>query len=686
MKKFIISSIAAMVVFAGAYASAATAEDMGTMTIKAGVPASYIMGLQKNLNVCANATPALVADGKYGAKTTAAVKAFQMSTPGLTVDGKAGNMTKAALAAKCSGTTTTTTTSGALCPNGMTLASNCMTAPVASTLNGGAGNLQSATLLGSPSNVQVGEGNSNVAVMAFELRADSGSDLKVTNIGLRFNKQSASVGSTWISRYLTSVSVWQGSTMVGTANVADLSQDGTAYIGTVALNNVVVKANSTTQLTVAVSASSTIDTGDAAAIFDGSVSSIRYQDASGAILTTNPTTITQPVRFLKLSTSASVKLKVSEDANNPKDRTVVSNYTTTTNDVSLLKFSVKAEGSDMNIYKIALPVTATGTTDATDISSYYKLKYNGNIISSMTVSATGLTPTITFGDTSVTGSTSLNGGLGKITIAKDSTAMFEVTADVNPICAAAVTTPTTSPCYDAGSAVANVFTTGDTLKVEFPSATLQSTAVTVLDQTGSSLGTSSTNRTGSATGYAATFRIQGVSSTMSAMSPVSTINTSGAVTSVQYTARLNVTATGNDFYIPRSAAFLAGANSTTVPTLTSPTAGVSFGILDGSNTYVDGSTAGNIATSATEISSSVNLVSGGIVDPSGRIKVAEGQTAVIDLVVTISEGSTGADVAGQYKVGVLSVNGADTNVGTISNFNATPTVTYETAFNTPAFQ
>jgi hypothetical protein len=58
----------------------------------------------------------------------------------------------------------------------------------------------------------------------------------------------------------------------------------------------------------------------------------------------------------------------------------------------------------------------------------------------------------------------------------------------------------------------------------------------------------------------------------------------------------------------------------------------------------------------------------------------------ITIGVTVSEGSTAGDVAGQYKVGILSVNGADTNAGTISNFNATPTVTYETAFNTPAFQ
>jgi hypothetical protein len=308
------------------------------------------------------------------------------------------------------------------------------------------------------------------------------------------------------------------------------------------------------------------------------------------------------------------------------------------------------------------------------------LKYNGAIISSMTVSATGLTPTITFGDTTVTGSTSLNGGIGRITIAKDSTASFEVTADVNAICDGV---STTSPCT---ATAGTEFSTGDTLKVDFPSATLQSTAVTVLDQTGSSLGTSSTNRTGSATGYAATFRIQGVSSTMgSSTNPVSTLNTSGAVTSVQYSARLNVTATGNDFYIPRNAAIVAGANNSTVPTVSSPSTGVSFAIVNGSGNYVAG-TGGSGALVAGAISSSVNLVSGGIVDPSGRIKVAEGQTAVVDVTVTISETSTAGDVAGQYKVGILSVNGADTSTGTIAPFLTTPVVSYETAFNTPAFQ
>jgi hypothetical protein len=182
--------------------------------------------------------------------------------------------------------------------------------------------------------------------------------------------------------------------------------------------------------------------------------------------------------------------------------------------------------------------------------------------------------------------------------------------------------------------------------------------------------------------------ITGLSTTLaSALNPVSTVSsTSGAVTSVLYRIRLNVTANRSDFYIPRGATFIKGANNATVPSLVSPQNGISFGILNESNLYVDGATAGRIATPATEVSSSVSIVSGASVDPSGRIKIPQGQTAVLDLAVIISEGVTPQDVVGQYKVGVLSVNGATNPTGAISNFNTTPVVNYQTQFNSPAFQ
>jgi hypothetical protein len=172
----------------------------------------------------------------------------------------------------------------------------------------------------------------------------------------------------------------------------------------------------------------------------------------------------------------------------------------------------------------------------------------------------------------------------------------------------------------------------------------------------------------------------------SAPKPTLTVNTDGAVISALYRIQLKVSATGSDFYIPRSAGFIRGTNTTNPPSLNSPQNGISFGILDAANTYVDGATAGNIATPASEISSSVSLVSGGIIDPSGRIRVSEGETVTLDLSVNISEGVIPQDVVGQYKIGALSVNGAETSNGVIINYNTTPISNYQTPFNNPAFQ
>jgi len=58
---------------------------------------STVMTIQTNLNKLGNT---LTVDGAYGAKTKAAVTAFQRAHPPLAVDGWAGTMTQAAIAAE----------------------------------------------------------------------------------------------------------------------------------------------------------------------------------------------------------------------------------------------------------------------------------------------------------------------------------------------------------------------------------------------------------------------------------------------------------------------------------------------------------------------------------------------------------------------------------------------------------
>jgi len=368
-----------------------------------------------------------------------------------------------------------------------------------------------------------------------------------------------------------------------------------------------------------------------------------------------------------------LKVDVSTSANNPVAGDVIVNQSTNTNNVRLLGFSVKAIGGDVIVSKIPVQLSTTGHQPVNIISALRLVDADGNTLQTADTAGYYIDSGVI---SNVSGCAALNCGyiftnFGNIRVRSGTTKEFSIIADLR-----------------AMNASGGGYAVGDTVKafISNNDVVLQGN-FGVFDNNGNPIIGSSAYRTGSSIGNIQTFQLNGISTTLnSAPNPVSTINTSGAVTSVMYRIRLNITATGNDFYIPRGAAFIRGNNTTTVPSLNSPQSGISFGILDGSNTYVDGATAGNISTPASEISSSVSLVSGGIIDPSGRIKISEGTTAVLDLAVNISEGITPQDVVGQYKVGVLSVNGSTNSTGAISNFNTVPVGLFQTPFNNPAFQ
>src|SRR5690606_8899644 len=97
------------------------------------------------------------------------------------------------------------------------------------------------------------------------------------------------------------------------------------------------------------------------------VQNIRYNDASGAILTESFTMTGVQMDFTSFLESANTKLKLSTDANSPKDGVVIVSETKSTNDVALLKGKIKLEGnSDVTID--SFPVTFV-TANATGLST-----------------------------------------------------------------------------------------------------------------------------------------------------------------------------------------------------------------------------------------------------------------------------------------------------------------------------
>lgn len=125
--KAAVGLIAIAMVFA---TSVQTASAEITTTLRKGSKGAQVVELQNGLNTMGYANPALVADGSFGAKTDVAVKAFQ-AAKGLVADGIFGAKSRAAWTG-----TGPVTPNATLCPNGMTLASNCTMPPSGGTQTG----------------------------------------------------------------------------------------------------------------------------------------------------------------------------------------------------------------------------------------------------------------------------------------------------------------------------------------------------------------------------------------------------------------------------------------------------------------------------------------------------------------------------------------------------------------------
>jgi len=160
-------------------------------------------------------------------------------------------------------------------------------------LSGSAGNIQAVTAISTGVDSDVPEGATR-NVLGFEVEADSGSDLALTSVRLTFDPTGSNANNR-LDRYATEVEIKQGSTVVGTANVSSFSRNSAnLHTGTVSLSNVVVRSGEKVRFHVAVRAANVVDSQDAQnQNWRVALSSIRYNDASGAILSevfTTPTT------------------------------------------------------------------------------------------------------------------------------------------------------------------------------------------------------------------------------------------------------------------------------------------------------------------------------------------------------------------------------------------------------------
>jgi peptidoglycan hydrolase-like protein with peptidoglycan-binding domain len=415
--KILLGVMIFAVMFVGfAVVKTASAEtcDLGTVTLKQGMSGTAVTCLQTKLAV----TPMT---GYFGSITKAKVIAFQSANQ-LVADGVVGNLTKAALGMVT--TTTTTTTVGS------------------TTLSGGAGSID---LTSTTSNVEskVKEGGDNTKVMAFKLEAVD-SDIAVTNLKLVFAQTGDADSSEKLSNYVDSVDVYMGSTKVGSADASDFSRESSdtpdTYSKSIALSNAIVDENAKATFYVEVTAVSSIDSdalsnGTDPAEWTVGATDIRYQDATGVIMSGNdslPTkadvisggsaTAMKTFQLEDITTDDSLDVKSS--STNPDDATITVKTSSSTEDVSALAFKLDAgdDSADVTVTDMKITVgvtnfdaTGNGTVDASDdIDVSAAGQWADRIISELNVKVDGKTYTGDL-DANVTTAQDVTDGAGTVT-------------------------------------------------------------------------------------------------------------------------------------------------------------------------------------------------------------------------------------------------------------------------------
>ena len=521
-----ISSVAAFALLAGfaGSASAVSATEIytpstGFLKYGSGMGAkvsqmSNVMAAQKALNVCTNSS--LVVDGKFGKNTTGVFKTFQASK-GIAQDGVIGSITAGKLADCSVGTTGEPTTSGS------------------STLSGGMGDLQDVNVLSTYSNEKVKEGQNDAHVLAFEIEADNGSDLAISNVRLSFNLDPLSAASKRMNKYIDGVKVWQGSKEVGSADTSDFSENSDVYSRAINLSNAVVKDGEKSKFYVTVDAISNIDSNDLGEDWDVTLDSIRFKDASGAIITDSSTGDLgngKDFSFEDLTTSGDLELKVSKGTNSPIAQVVEADSVSDTPDVTLVEAKIKASGTDMAIDEIKFDVTPTGA-NSNEIVKEYKLMVDGKEIDSVD------SPSIVSAATGYVTFTDLK---DDFMIDKDDTVTVKLVADINDF---------ETNFGNGDSIVASLKTSGGT---EF----------SVEDENGDDVDAS--DWTGSAVGETQTFFEDGI---MVKLVSTSAVKTPGDATATEsdsglFTITFDVTAFGNDVYVDKTAPVVGGANASAI--------------------------------------------------------------------------------------------------------------------------
>ncbi len=657
----VMIGIASVVAFA-MFATSALAYTQ-SVTLRQGSTGPQVVALQQALG-------GLTADGNFGPLTNAAVVAYQTAN-GLTPDGVVGPATGAALAgvvvggtlpAGCTSASGFSITTGGSCAtvvastgpcsggaafNSVTGASCSTTLPAGCTTTAGfspttgascSGTATPATsgpLAGTAGNVaysqlsqysseEVGSGVSDIKVAGFELEASDG-DVSIRSFKLTFRADgNASTDSDRLIDYLDSVSIWQGTTKIGTVSTADFIRDSAGvYSKVVTVSNAIVRDGDKDRFYVTVDAASNIDSGDIDSDSWGiDIINVRYEDGSGVVSTDTITQTEIPILFVTSATATDTKLKVALN-NTPDASSVQVDSSNNTDGVVLLKGKLTAEGTS-DVWVDALPITFTAATTSGSINAItgsVSLTLGNNTYTEST--GTNCVDEDDF-STAQTCSTEANEVAGVLfdeldyTIPAGTTVNFTISADINDL--------------DATVAEATNFDAGDSLKAELTGAGRE--FLVAQNALGDSL-VDSTEMTGTALGEVQTFYEDGIAVTF--VSSDADAFTVDAVDNdrVELVIVFDVEAFGDNAYIPSFQTPTTAATNATTGTAASSTApttasGVAFHVQSADTGLTIAYLGSTLTSTATEKTNSFEVVEGDTKRFTLKVTVTNTATSVLD--------------------------------------------------------
>lgn len=465
----------------------------------------------------------------YGPATAGAVTAMQnafageiLAPLGLTTGtGFFGASTRAKANTLCSATTPTTPTVPGDEDDTETTSGN--------NLSGGEASLSSFRRLGSPSSEEVGEGDEEVQVAGWEFDVDD-ADVELNRVSVRFEATTGDSGfSSKPYEYFDSVQLFLGSEMIAEmdsnskSDWSDLTGDAWEMRFTGLKEK--IDEGDTAELYVAVTVAN-LDTEDEGTTWNVWIADngIRAVDAAGIQQYEGDANLLAEAGyerdFSTQSATANDELKVTLSSSNPKASIIKVDETSSTQDVTILAFTMKAEGHDI-LLDGEFPVrvlVGSNTGDFTDIVSDIKLEIDGTTFDQWTIPSAAASTTLVTFDLSD----------DEYTIDKDDTVTVKLIVDLNKVNGNYAASDTLTASVEGGDVDGIDATGGDTL--------------------------SNTEKTGSAIGEIQQLQSQGIFAEIVSINETKTAGDSNANDVGDYVFKLDLTAFEDTFYVGSTSA------------------------------------------------------------------------------------------------------------------------------------